>query len=119
MRDFEMQYFVEILKDRKKQIEKNIKEALKEIEELGDLELNDEGDCAAVCTDNMIEQAISTQQLKELKEINEALKKIKQGTYGICEMCGEQIGIQRLKVKPHAKYCITCREIIEKSKKGG
>ena len=50
-------------------------------------------------------------------EIDEALEKIANKTYGICDMCEEEIGIPRLKVKPHAKYCIACREIIEKTAK--
>jgi len=65
----------------------------------------------------MIEQAISSQQSRELAEIDFSLSKIENGGYGICEMCEEDISFQRLKVKPHAKYCIVCREIIEKSAK--
>ena len=35
----------------------------------------------------------------------------------ICEMCEEEISMARLRAKPTAKYCIVCREIIEKGKK--
>jgi RNA polymerase-binding transcription factor DksA len=50
------------------------------------------------------------------REIEVALAKIANNEYGICEMCEDDIGFQRLKVKPHALYCIDCREIAEKSK---
>jgi len=60
---------------------------------------------------------IYLKQKQELKEIEEALKKIEEGRYGICEMCDEPISEERLKIKPHAKYCIICREIIEKEGK--
>ena len=110
----ELDYFKELLLERKKQIEKNILETKNEIEELKNFEVNDDGDYASLCTDNLIDSAINNQQLKELQEIEEALKKIENGTYGICEMCGEPIRKLRLKVKPYAKYCIVCREIIEK-----
>jgi len=110
----ELDYFKELLLERKKQIEKNILETKNEIEELKNVEVNDDGDYASLCTDNLIDSAINNQQVKELKEIEEALKKIEDGTYGICEMCGEPIRKLRLKVKPYAKYCIVCREIIEK-----
>ncbi|MDE6886730.1 MAG: RNA polymerase-binding protein DksA [Helicobacteraceae bacterium] len=50
----------------------------------------------------------------DLVEINKALDKIKSKKYGKCEMCNEQIDIKRLRVKPHARYCISCREIYEK-----
>ena len=53
---------------------------------------------------------------EELAEIEAALGKIKAKQYGICEMCEDDIGFQRLKVKPHAKYCIVCRPIVEKNK---
>ena len=115
MRDNELQYFEEILEDRKEQIMKNIYGVEKELNELRGLELNDEGDFASVSNNNMVETAIGNQQELELAEIEMALVKIKNDLYGICEMCEEEIGFQRLKVKPHAKYCIDCREIAEKN----
>ena len=111
----EIEYFKDLLQSRKEQIEKNIDSVEKEMDELRSLELNDEGDFAAASSDNMVENAIGSQQEVELNEINTALDKIKDETYGICEMCEEDIGFQRLKVKPHAKYCIDCREIAEKN----
>ncbi|MDD3323760.1 MAG: RNA polymerase-binding protein DksA [Sulfurospirillaceae bacterium] len=117
MREHELKYFEDILKERKVQIKKNIEDSMREIEDLKDTDVGDEADHAAVSTDRLIEQAISAQQMKELGEIEFALNKIRNKTYGICEMCEEEIGFQRLKVKAHAKYCIVCREIIEKSAK--
>lgn len=115
MRENEIAYFKEMLQERKIQILKNILGVEKEMDELRTLELNDEGDYASVSSDNMVENAIGTQQHIELMEIEVAIAKIKNGHYNICEMCEEPIGIQRLKVKPHAKYCIDCREIAEKN----
>ena len=112
-----MDYFKGILLARKEQIEKNLSGVHEEITELQTLELNDEGDHAAANSDSLVESAIITQQQKELQEINNALAKIENGEYGICEMCEDPIGFQRLKVKPHAVYCIDCREIVEKSNK--
>lgn len=113
----EIEYFQDTLESRKVQIEKNISGVEKEMDGLRELELNDEGDYASVSNDNMVENAIGNQQELELFEIDIALAKIKDGTYGICEMCEESIGIHRMKVKPHAKFCIDCREIAEKSAK--
>ncbi len=106
-----------MLLERKKQIQKNISET--EIEKVANAsnELNDEGDHASADIDNIIDDAIISQQGKELLEIEHALSKVKEGEYGICDMCEDPIGFSRLKVKPHAKYCITCREIVEKSQK--
>ena len=116
MQDSELNYFKEILESRKTQIMKNISGVNDELSQLSALELNDEGDHAAVNNNSMIESAIVSQQEQELLEINVVLGKISSGDYGTCEMCEDPIGFQRLKVKPHAIYCIDCREIVEKSK---
>ncbi|MGD9717459.1 MAG: RNA polymerase-binding protein DksA [Sulfuricurvum sp.] len=116
MRDHELHYFEEILLTRKAQIIKNITGVESEMNQLRELELNDEDDYASVSNDNMVENAIGAQQMQELQEIEAALAKIKSKQYGICEMCEDDIGFQRLKVKPHAKYCIVCRPIVEKNK---
>ncbi len=118
MQQSELNYFKEILDSRRVQIIKNIKGVNEELSQLSSLELNDEGDYASADNNSMIENAIAMQQEQELKEINVALAKIQTKEYGTCEMCEDSIGFQRLKVKPHAVYCIDCREIVEKSKKG-
>jgi len=117
MRDSDLKYFEELLLTRRVQIRKNIDDAAREIASLKDNEVGDEADHAAVSTDRMIEQAISAQQSRELVEIDYSLSEIKTGGYGVCNMCEEDISFQRLKVKPYAKYCIVCREIVEKQNK--
>ena len=115
MQESELSYFKEILESRKVQIVKNISGVNDELNQLSALELNDEGDHASVNNNSMVESAIVFQQEKELQEIQVTLGKISHGDYGVCEMCEDPIGFQRLKVKPHAIYCIDCREIVEKS----
>lgn len=113
----EISYFKELLENRKLQILKNIHGVHDEIDQLGSCELNDEGDHASIRNSSMVERVIEAQQIKELEEIDAALGKIASGEYGTCEMCGVDIGFQRLKVKPHAGHCIECREILEKMEK--
>ena len=115
MQNSELDYFKEILESRKEQINKNILGVNAELAQLSSLELNDEGDHASVNNNSMVESAIVQQQEQELREINVTLGKISTRDYGTCEMCEDDIGFQRLKVKPHAIYCIDCREIVEKS----
>jgi len=110
----ELEMFQNNLLDRRVQIDKNLKGTTLELEGVRDLELNDEGDHAAAAAETMIDSAILVQQRKELNEIELALGKIKQGTYGICEMCEEEIDKLRLEVKNFARFCIACREINEK-----
>jgi DnaK suppressor protein len=110
----ELEEFKEKLSERKVQIEKNLAGTTLELEGMRDLELNDEGDYAAASAETIVDSAILVQQRKELNEIELALDKIKDGTYGVCEMCEEPIGKPRLEVKNFARFCITCREINEK-----
>jgi len=96
-------------------IKNNINSSKNKIELMRNQSPTDDGDYAVLMNDSSIEDALIAQQLEELKEIETALGKIAEGSYGICEMCEEEIGIERLKVKPFARFCITCREINEKA----
>lgn len=68
-----------------------------------------------------LSEDISLKQLSThrdiLKKIEEALRKLEEGTYGICEMCGDDISEERLKVLPFAIYCRDCQENIEMMEK--
>lgn len=103
----------ETLLDRKETITKNIQGSRDSIDSLKDSECKDEFDYAEVSSDSFKEGIIANQQIKELNEIEDALKRIEKGTYGVCEMCDESIAIGRLRAKPFAKYCTPCREIHE------
>ncbi len=109
-----LNHFKEILLMRKVELEKILFNLSSEINDISRCEIKDDGDFAAASMDSGRDYQIYLNQKKELEEINEALKKIEEGTYGICEMCDEPIQEERLKIKPHAKYCIICREYIEK-----
>lgn len=45
-----------------------------------------------------------------LKEVQDALKKIDSGGYGVCENCGKAVGESRLEVLPSAKLCLECEK---------
>jgi DnaK suppressor protein len=51
-----------------------------------------------------------------LYHIDEALRRIKEGTYGKCQQCGKDISVARLEAVPHARLCIACKEAEEKAK---
>ncbi|MEO0288842.1 MAG: TraR/DksA C4-type zinc finger protein [candidate division WOR-3 bacterium] len=48
--------------------------------------------------------------IKDIREIDEALLRLQNGSYGICEICGEEISQKRLKALPFTKLCIKCSE---------
>ncbi len=46
-----------------------------------------------------------------LKDIERSLRQLAEGTYGLCEGCGEEISSNRLQALPWARYCLTCQEL--------
>ena len=52
--------------------------------------------------------AIENSEIQEIHQIQGALKRISEGTYGICAQCGEAIAPKRLKALPTASKCISC-----------
>lgn len=103
----------EIVKEAKAEISKHIKG---EPKQLIDTALDD-GDWSIVD----LSQDISLKQLSTHREtllrIDEALRKLGEGTYGRCEDCEEEISEERLKVLPFAIYCIDCQEKREQLEK--
>jgi len=47
----------------------------------------------------------------QITEVNEALKRIKDESYGICTNCGEAINPERLEALPYAEFCINCQRL--------
>jgi len=52
-----------------------------------------------------------------IKKINRALNDIADGTYGVCNLCGEDIAIKRLKASPVTRYCLSCKTELETRKR--
>lgn len=110
----ELKYFKDKLDEMKKQIESNLDNTSSEMNGLRDNCPRDEGDHASMERGNSVGNTIMNNQLEKLKAINRSLKRIENGTYGVCDSCDEYIQIERLKVKIFADYCISCREMMEK-----
>ncbi|MBW2369262.1 MAG: RNA polymerase-binding protein DksA [Deltaproteobacteria bacterium] len=54
---------------------------------------------------------------KLVRKIKHALERIEEGAYGICEKCGEEITVERLKARPVTVYCLHCKAENEALKK--
>jgi len=67
-----------------------------------------EADQPAAAQSSSITQRLSAIESTELGRVNEALKKIRTGTYGVCESCRSSIPLARLKVIPWAERCRDC-----------
>jgi DnaK suppressor protein len=60
---------------------------------------------------------IRDRESRLIRKIKQSLKDIENGTYGICQMCGEDIGIKRLKARPVARHCIVCKSKMEETER--
>ena len=74
-------------------------------------------DQASSYTEKNVEMRAINRQIKLISKIDQALKKIKDGTYGYCEETNEPIGIKRLMARPIATLCIAAQEKHEKEEK--
>jgi DnaK suppressor protein len=78
----------------------------------------DPTDRAALEADRNFMLRIRDREAKLIKKIRAALERIEGGRYGICESCGEDISIERLKARPVTTQCIDCKskeEALEKA----
>ena len=78
----------------------------------------DPTDRAALEADRNFMLRIRDRESKLIKKIKQALERIENDTYGICETCGEEISVKRLKARPVTSQCIDCKskeEALEKA----
>ena len=74
-------------------------------------------DQASSYTEKNVEMKAINRQIKLISKIDQAIKKIENGTYGFCEETGDPIGIKRLIARPVATLCIAAQEKHEKEEK--
>ncbi len=79
----------------------------------------DPSDRASLETDRNFLLRVKDRERKLIIKIDEAIKRIEDGTYGECESCGEDISTERLEARPVTTFCIDCKteeELLEKAK---
>ena len=85
-------------------------ESLVQEMEPGDIQFDDEsGEGGTITVDRERDLALSAQAMAAVEEIDHALAKMANGTYGLCENCGRLIPKQRLEALPFARLCIDCK----------
>ncbi len=72
--------------------------------------VSDDGDFADVAFRDAMQAAKLNRHQSQLKDIEEALRKIEEGTYGICDECEGDIPLGRLNAMPFALRCVDCQE---------
>jgi DnaK suppressor protein len=74
-------------------------------------------DDATDAFDQAVDETLKRKAEESLEEVDLALAKLDDGTYGLCETCGVRIDRARLEALPQAKFCLECRERYEHSGK--
>lgn len=77
----------------------------------------DPTDRASLETDRNFLLRIRDRERKLIGKIRDAIKRIDNGSFGICEGCGEEISRERLEVRPVTVYCIECKKKEEEMEK--
>lgn len=80
-------------------------------------EMMDEVDFTSFELENQMRMRLRNRESLYLKKIEEALQRIDQGEFGLCESCGEEIEAKRLEARPTTTMCVACKEASEKSEK--
>lgn len=105
------------LEDQKRQLlaeaEGTINDSMNpEIENFPDM-----GDQASAESDRSFILRLRGREQRYIRKIDEAIERIEKGTYGICESCGEPIGVKRLDARPVTTLCIECKTRQEEEEK--
>lgn len=109
MNDEDKQYFRNLLQ---KQLDELIDEALKTVNGMTNTKDNfpDPTDRASLETDRNFLLRLRDRERKLIEKIKEALERIDNDTFGICEVCGKNISKERLKARPVTTLCIECKK---------
>jgi len=110
-----LQRFKKILLKEREEIIGGVKQTLESSKEIGQDGTQDIGDEAANIYNKQILLSLTENERLRLQELDEALDRIANQTYGVCEECGGPIGMKRLEVRPIAEYCVPCKTKMEKT----
>lgn len=73
----------------------------------------DDTDFAAQLAQHGLSVAMQRRRVARIREFEAALKRLSHADYGVCEECGEEIGVARLKANPSARLCVHCQSAEE------
>ncbi len=116
MNKSQQQQFREQLEEMKNGIISDVEQTLNDMTSQSG-NIPDPNDRATVESDRSFELRLRGRERKLLDKIDEAITRIEEGTYGICQECGEGIRLKRLEARPVAEFCIDCKIKQEQQEK--
>lgn len=118
MNDTDLEYFREKLTQMKSEILGDSEMTVHDMQEESTL-FPDPNDRASLESEHITVLRIRDRERKLLGKIEEAFGRIEDGSFGVCESCGCEIGVERLNIRPVTTYCIACKEEQEDQEKRG
>lgn len=116
MDEKQLQKFKDQLEEMKAKIMDDVEQTLTDMTSQSG-NIPDPNDRATVESDRNFELRIRDRERKLMNKVEEAIIRIDEGEYGICDSCGEDISIKRLEARPVAKFCIDCKTKQEQREK--
>jgi DnaK suppressor protein len=113
----ELKKFQELLDEKRKGVLERARQMLSEGMVLDANDLPDEMDLASSEYIQSFEFRLRGREKSLLSKLDLALKKIEDGTFGVCEICEEPIGKKRLEARPETSLCIKCKEDQEREER--
>jgi len=113
----ELEKFKKLLLDKREEVITSIRERASTAR-VDENDLIEEMDQANRATEEAFNMRLLDKEVKLLREIEGALVKFEEGTYGICEGTDEQIERRRLEARPWTRYSVAYKEQLEREKKG-
>ena len=110
----ELEKFKKVLEEQLHELQSDFG---KKYQSMNSTALPDINDQASAESERNFEIRIKDRERKLIGKVQEALKKVAEGTYGICESCGESIGSKRLMARPVTNLCINCKAEMEADEK--
>jgi len=117
MKKTELKRFRKILEEKREGLIKNAQQTIAEDMTLDANDLPDEMDLASSEYIQSFTFRLRGREKAFLEKIERALRKIDDGSFGICENCEEEISVKRLEARPETTLCIRCKEDQERVEK--
>ena len=113
MRQRDLTLFRKLLEERKRELLQEAERAVGTMNNESEEAFADPTDRAALESDRNFLLRMRDRERKLIGKIDEAFERIGDGTYGRCEECGGEIGIERLRARPVTTLCIACKSAQE------
>lgn len=113
-----LEYFRNLLLEQRRQAIKDLR-ADKSTALEADDGVEDSGEMSELDLNRSVAVDLADRQTHLIEEIDEALQRIEDGTYGQCVRCGKPLDEKRLKAMPTARYDVECQAAIEKAQGTG